>query len=322
MASSFRFLTFFPSVILSRIARKTSNDPHFFEIDNKADCSLDNIDNSDEEVELPNDILEALERQDEGSKPNIEELEIINLAEEGEEPKEVKIGTRFTVEQKEALIALLREFHEIFAWSYQDMPGLDSDIVVHKIPLKPECKPVKQALRRMKPKIILKIKEEVEKQLKAGFLSTVTYSDWVANIVPVLKKDGKVRTCVDYRDLNWASPKDNFPLPHIDTLVDNTATNAVFSFMDGFSGYNQIKMAEEDKSKTAFVTHWGTFVYDVMPFDLKNAGATYQRAMVTLFHDIIHHEIEVYVDDMIAKSRTTQDHLTDLRKLFQRLKKY
>uniref|UniRef100_A0A2N9HI99 Uncharacterized protein n=1 Tax=Fagus sylvatica TaxID=28930 RepID=A0A2N9HI99_FAGSY len=174
----------------------------------------------------------------------------------------------------------------------------------------------------MKPEVILKIKEEVEKQLKAGFLSTVTYSDWVANIVPVPKKDGKVRMCVDYRDLNRASPKDNFPLPHIDTLVDNTATNVVFSFMDGFSGYNQIKMAEEDKSKTAFITHWGTFVYDVMPFGLKNAGATYQRAMVTLFHDMIHHEIEVYVDDMIAKSRTAQDHLTDLRKLFQRLKKY
>uniref|UniRef100_A0A2N9FSK9 RNA-directed DNA polymerase n=1 Tax=Fagus sylvatica TaxID=28930 RepID=A0A2N9FSK9_FAGSY len=276
----------------NEITRKTSNDPHVSKIDNKTDCSLDNIDNSDEEIELPSDILEALERQDEGSKPNIEELEIINLANEGEEPREVKIGTRCAAEQKEALIALLREFHEIFAWSYQDMPGLDTDIVVHKIPLKPECKPVKQALRRMKPEVILKIKEEVEKQLKAGFLSTVTYSDWVANIVPVPKKDGKVRMCVDYRDLNRASPKDNFPLPHIDTLVDNTATNVVFSFMDGFSGYNQIKMAEEDKSKTAFVTHWGTFVYDVMPFGLKNAGATYQRAMVTLFHDMIHHEIE------------------------------
>uniref|UniRef100_A0A2N9GU32 RNA-directed DNA polymerase n=1 Tax=Fagus sylvatica TaxID=28930 RepID=A0A2N9GU32_FAGSY len=306
----------------NEITRKTSNDPHVSEIDNKTNCSLDNIDNSDEEIELPNDILEALARQDEGSKPNIEELETVNLADEGEEPREVKIGTRCATEKKEALIALLREFHEIFAWSYQDMPGLDTDIVVHKIPLKPECKPVKQALRRMKPEVILKIKEEVEKQLKAGFLSTVTYSDWVANIVPVPKKDGKVRMCVDYRDLNRASPKDNFPLPHIDTLVDNTATNAVFSFMDGFSGYNQIKMAEEDKSKTAFVTHWGTFVYDVMPFGLKNAGATYQRAMVTLFHDMIHHEIEVYVDDMIAKSRTAQDHLTDLRKLFQRLKKY
>uniref|UniRef100_A0A2N9FH89 Uncharacterized protein n=1 Tax=Fagus sylvatica TaxID=28930 RepID=A0A2N9FH89_FAGSY len=210
------------------------------------------------------------------------------------EPREVKIGTRCAAEQKEALIALLREFHEIFAWSYQDMPGLDTDIVVHKIPLKPECKPVKQALRRMKPEVILKIKEEVEKQLKAGFLSTVTYSDWVANIVPVPKEGRK----------------------------SQNQRTSYSPFMDGFSGYNQIKMAEEDKSKTAFVTHWGTFVYDVMPFGLKNAGATYQRAMVTLFHDMIHHEIEVYVDDMIAKSRTAQDHLTDLRKLFQRLKKY
>jgi hypothetical protein len=91
--------------------------------------------------------------------------------------------------------------------------------------------------------------------LNAGFLSTLTYLDWVANIVPVPKKDGKVQMCVDYRDLNRASPKDNFPLPHIDTLVDNTTTNVVFSFMDGFSGYNQIKMADEDKLKTTFVTH-------------------------------------------------------------------
>ncbi len=92
--------------------------------------------------------------------------------------------------------------------------------------------------------------------------------------------------------------------------------------MDGFSGYNQIKMVDEDKLKTAFVTHWGTFVYDVMPFGLKNVGATYQRAMVTLFHDMIHQEIEVYVDDMIAKSRMLEDHLVDLLKLFQRLRKY
>jgi hypothetical protein len=177
-------------------------------------------------------------------------------------------------------------------------------------------------VRHMKPETILKIKEEVEKQLNAGFLSNVTYSDWVANIVLVPKKDGKVLMCIDFWDLNRASPKDNFPLPHIDTLVDNTTTNVVFSFMDGFSGYNQIKMVDEDKLKTAFVTHWGTFVYDVMPFGLKNVGATYQRAMVTLFHDMIHQEIEVYVDDMIAKSRMLEDHLVDLLKLFQRLRKY
>ena len=138
----------------------------------------------------------------------------------------------------------------------------------------------------------------------------------------MLKKDGKVCICVNYRDLNQASPKDNFLLPYIDTLVDNTATNIFFFFMDRFSGYNQIKMAEKDKAKTTSTTHWGTYAYDVMPFGLKNAGATYQWAMVTLFHDMMHKEIEVYVDNIITKSRTASDHLVDLRKLFKRLIKY
>src|ERR1044072_1071630 len=128
--------------------------------------------------------------------------------------------------------------------------------------------------------------------------------------------------CADYRDLNRSSLKDNFPIPHIDVLVDNTAQHKVFSFMDGFSGYNQIKMAPDDMEKTTFVTQWGIFCYKVMPLGLKNAGAKYQRAMVALFHDMIRHEIEVYVDDMIARSQTEEEHLDYLRKLFDRLKKY
>src|ERR1051325_11104503 len=95
-----------------------------------------------------------------------------------------------------------------------------------------------------------KIKEEVQKQLDAGFLKVVSYPPWVANIVPVPKKDGKVRMCVDYRDLSRVSPKDDFPLPHIDILVDNTAQAMVVSFMDGFSSYNQIKLAPDDMEKT------------------------------------------------------------------------
>ena len=108
----------------------------------------------------------------------------------------------------------------------------------------------------MKPGVLIKIKEEVQKQIEAGFLTVFKYPEWVANIVPVPKKDGKVRMCMDYRDLNRASPKDNFPLPHIDMLVDNTVGYSTFSFMDGFSGYNQIKMAEEDREKTTFITLW------------------------------------------------------------------
>ena len=123
--------------------------------------------------------------------------------------------------------------------------------------------------------MLLKIREKIRKQFNAGFQEVAKYPKWVAKIVSVPKKDGKVRMCVDYRDLNRVSPKDNFPLPHIDTLVDNTTKNSLFSFMDGFFGYNQIQMAPEDREKTTFITIWGTFYYKVMPFGLKNTGATY-----------------------------------------------
>ena len=129
------------------------------------------------------------------------------------------------------------------------------------------------------------------KQFNAGFLAVTSYPKWVANVVLVSKKDGKVCMCVDYKDLNRASPKDDFPLPHIYVLVDNTTQHKVFSFMYGFFGYNQIKMAPKDMEKTTFVTQWGTFCYKVMPFGLKNVGATYQRVMVALFHYMIHHKI-------------------------------
>ena len=117
---------------------------------------------------------------------------MINLANEGEKEKPVMIGVNFPNDMKDKLIALLKEFKEIFTWSYQDMPGLDTEIVVHRIPVKSECPLVWQALQRMKSEIIQKIKEEVEKQLKAGFLTTRPYFDWVANIISMPKKDKKV----------------------------------------------------------------------------------------------------------------------------------
>ncbi|KAK5811290.1 hypothetical protein PVK06_026618 [Gossypium arboreum] len=206
--------------------------------------------------------------------PLKESIEIVSLG----EGQEVKIGTCITTEMKRDLIELLQEFKDVFAWSYQDMPGLDTDIVVHRLPIKEECNPVQQKLQRMRPDVLLKIKEEVRKQFDVGFLKVVKYSDWVANIVPIPKKDEKVRMCVDYKDLNKASPKDNFPLPHIDTLMDNTAGHSLFSFMDNFLGYNQIKMHPEDMEKTTFVTIWGTFCYKVMPFGLKNAGGNLSKS--------------------------------------------
>ena len=144
----------------------------------------------------------------------------------------------------------------------------------------------------------------------------------MANVVPIPKKDGKVRICVDLKDLNKANPKDEFSLPHIDLLVNRTAGHSMWSFMDGFSGYNPILVAIKDMEKTTFITKWGTYCYRVMPFGLKNAGATYQRVTTILFHDMMHRDVEVYVDDMIVKSRGRADHLVALERFFERIRKF
>ena len=127
---------------------------------------------------------------------------------------------------------------------------------------------------------------------------------------------------VNFKDLNKASLKDDFPLPHIDILVDNTARHALLSFMDDFSGYNHIKMAPEDMEKTSFITPWGTYCYKVMPLGLKNVGATYQRATTTLLRDLINKEVQVYVDDMIVKPKDREGHILALQKFFERIHFY
>ena len=266
------------------------------------------------------EFLKAIENH-ENRTPIIEETEKINLS-NNSDSKLVQIGLTLSQAERDDLIKLLSEYVDVFAWSYHDMPGVDPSIGQHTIPLIPGSKPIMQKLRRMKPDVSLKIQEEVSKQLEAGFIREAKYPEWIANVVPVPKKDGKVRMCVDYRDLNRASPKDGFPLPHIDILVDNTANHALLSFMDGYAGYNQIPMAEEDMEKTTFITQWGTYCYTVMPFGLKNAGATYQRTATAIMSDMIHREIEVYVDDMIVKSKERHEHTSVLRKFFNRLRQY
>ena len=116
------------------------------------------------------------------------------------------------------------------------------------------------------------IAEEVRKLLETGFIREVYYPDWLATVVMVKKANGKWRMCVDFTDLNRAWPKDSYPLPRIDTLVDSTAGHKLLSFMDAFSGYNQIKMNKDDQERTSFVTSQGLFCYKVMSFGLKNVG--------------------------------------------------
>jgi hypothetical protein len=129
--------------------------------------------------------------------------------------------------------------------------------------------------------------------------------------------------CVVYTDLNRACPKDAYPLPNIDKIVDNTSDYKLLSFMDAYSGYNQIPMAEEDKMKTAFMTESGNYYYNVMPFGLQNAGATYQRMMNRVYDKTLPGDIlEVYMDDMIVKSQLEVDHATHLRRVFEQTRKY
>lgn len=118
------------------------------------------------------------------------------------------------------------------------MPCIDPSIVVHEIKTYTEVKPVRQKLHPVHPRKVVAIKAEVEKLLKAGFVYPVQFTEWVSNIVPVTKKQGTIRVCVDYSNLNKACPKDNYPTPFIDQVIDNCARSVIFSFMDGFSGYN------------------------------------------------------------------------------------
>ncbi|CAL2268663.1 unnamed protein product [Prunus armeniaca] len=211
----------------------------------------------------------------------------------------------------------------MFAWSPSDMPGIDPNIICHRLHVNPACKPVAQKRRNFAPERVAIIEAEIDKLLAACFIEEVSYSEWLANVVLVAKQEkGKWRVCVDYTDLNKACPKDNFPLPRIDQLVDSTSGNQLLSFMDAYSGYNQILMHEDDKAKTSFIIERGTYCYKVMPFGLKNAGATYQRLVNKIFKEQIGKTMEVYVDDMLVKAPKRADHLKNLAEAFSLLRQY
>jgi hypothetical protein len=160
------------------------------------------------------------------------------------------------------------------------MPGVPRELVEHALNVDPKARPVKQALRRFDEPKRKAIAAELHRLENAGFIREIKTSTWVSNPVIVPKKNTDVRrVCVDYTSLNKHCPKDPFPLPRIDQIIDSTAGCARLSILDAYSGYNQIKLKKEDEEKTAFITPYDVFCYQVMPFGLKNAGATYQRMM-------------------------------------------
>ena len=195
------------------------------------------------------------------------------------------------------------------------MLGIDPWIVVHKIKTYARSRPVQQKLRPIHPKKADVIKAEVEKLLKVDFIYPVPLTEWVSNIVPISKKQGTICVCVDYWDLNKSCPKDNYPTPFIDQIIDDCAGCEVFSFMDGFSDYNQIDILPKDEHKTTFICPCGTFPSKKLPFGLKNAGAIFRWAMSYAFHDI-KSIVQPYLDYLPKKSRWHWDHLDHLHKIF------
>ena len=202
------------------------------------------------------------------------------------------------------------------------MGGVDSVVIIHRLNVNPSFKPIKQKRRSFTPERQKEINEEVGKLLQAKAIREVQYPEWLANVVLVKKVNGKWRLCIDFKDINRACPKDSFPLPWIDLIVDATAGHELFSFMDAFSGYNQISMDPNDQEKTSFVTGQGTYCYRVMPFELKNAGTTYQRMVNRMFQKQIGTFMEVYIDNMLVKSIKAELHITYLAEAFQVLKSY
>jgi hypothetical protein len=207
------------------------------------------------------------------------------------------------------LIDFLRANADIFTWSPSNMPGIPREVADHS-------RAVQQRLRRFDEERRRAIGAELRKLLEAGFIKEVFHPTWLANPVLVKKKNGKWRMCVDFTSLNKACPKVPFPLPCIDQIVDSTAGCELLCFLDAYSGYHQIKMKESDQLATSFITPFGMYCYVTMLFDLRNAGATYQRCMQHVFGDHIGRTVEAYVDDIVVKTRKADDLVNDLNVVF------
>jgi len=237
-----------------------------------------------------------------------------------DEEHSTTVGTTLVVVEAEIMHAALKKNIDMFAWTMADIPGVSLDVITYRLSIFKEARPISQKKRDLGDEKRLATKEEADKLLSAGFIREARYTTWFANVVMVTKPNGNWRMCVEYRNINNACLKDTYPLPNIDRLVDGAAGHKIMSFLDAYSSYNQISMHPRDKEKTAFMTVDANYYYKVMPFGLKNAGATYQRFMDKIFKGLIGRAVEVYVDDIVVKSDSFDQHLKDLDEVFRALR--
>ncbi|XP_057725573.1 uncharacterized protein LOC130941176 [Arachis stenosperma] len=221
--------------------------------------------------------------------PN-EELTKIMLTDDP--TKHTFIGTSVKDKEREKLIQFLQKNADLFAWTSGDMPGIDPSIITHKLAINPAARPISQKKRNLGAEKRMASMVEAKKLIDANFIREIRFTTWLANVVMVKKNN------------------------------DNSCGYGTLSFMDAYSGYNQILMHPSDQEKTAFITEYGNYCYNVMPFGLKNAGATYQRLMNRVFEKQIGRNIEVYVDDMVAKTKVGHSHIDDLEEIFGQIRAY
>ncbi|GJS98044.1 reverse transcriptase domain-containing protein [Tanacetum coccineum] len=280
------------------------------------------------------------------AKPSIEEppelelkdlpshLEYAYLEENDKLP--VIIAKGLKDDEKEALLKVLKSHKRAIAWKITDIKGIDPRFCTHKILMEDDYKPTVQSQRRVNPKIHEVIKKEVLKLLDAEMIYLISHSPWVSPVHCVPKKGGITvvaneeneliltrlvtgwRVCIDYRKLNEATRKDHFPLPFMDQMLERLAGNEFYCFLDGFSGYFQIPIDPQDLEKNTITCPYGTFAYRRMPFDLCNAPGTFQRCMMTIFHDMIEKTMEVFMDDFSVFGDSFDSCLSNLEKMLKR----
>ena len=248
----------------------------------------------------------------------------------------LRANSNLTHEQTEKLLKVLKDHRKALGYTIGDLKGISPSICMHRIHMADDHKPTIEGQRRLNPNLSEVVRKEVQKLLDAGFIYRISDSKWVSPVHVVPKKGGTTvvednkgaliatrlvtgwRMCIDYRKLNTGTCKDHFPLPFIDQLLERLAKHEYFCYLDGYSGFFQIPIHPDDQEKITFTCPYGTFAYRRMPFGLCNAPATFQRAMMGIFSDLIEKCMEVFMDDFSVYGSAFDECLANLGKVLQR----
>jgi hypothetical protein len=256
--------------------------------------------------DYPHDIqIEEVEGERDVEGPPIE-LEVISTPininkfniRTTEHPKMASIGDYPDEKTIESITELLHEYSDLFPTTFTEMKGIARELGEMKISLRPEVRPIRQRTYRLNPIYKQKVKDDIDRMIEAGIIEPIKESEWISPMAVQEKKQGRgIKICIDLRKLNDACLHDLFPTLFTDEVLENMGGHEYYSFTDAFSGYHQIKIAQEDRHKTMFAIEWGSYQYTVMPFGLKNAPTIFSRVVIATFKEFIHQFIEVYLDD-------------------------